>query len=277
MEVAVLTEPDLNDVAKGFEPDVIAFGATTGFHRHYLAVVSRLKQLTGAPVVMGGAHATFFPEVLEREPGIDYLIIGEAEESFRELLKVLAGRSSIEAVGNLRYRSEEGAIVSNELLPLVSDLDSIPFPDRRLVERYGKRANRLTAFVITGRDCPYNCTYCFNHTYRQIYSGISPPTVRKRSVDNVITEIEELLATNSELQMVIFQDDIFTIDPGWVFEFCDEYGRRVGIPFHCPLRANHVTREMSRAVASSGRLRASFTRLQSGYFESCPKCCQPVM
>jgi radical SAM superfamily enzyme YgiQ (UPF0313 family) len=247
---AVLNERDLPETARRFAPDVVAFGCTTGFHKKYLDAVKALGKEVRAVTVMGGSHPTFFPEVLEENHEIDFAMRGEAEDSFIQLLEALEGKRALDSVGNLLYR-REGMIMSNDLLPLREDLDSIPFPDRKLLGRYQDRLNRRTAFVITGRGCPYDCSYCFNHAYKELYSGLGR-MCRRRSVENVIQEIEELQRDNPVLQMIVFQDDIFILDREWVFRFCDVYPERVGLPFHCHLRANLVDGEITERLSAAG-------------------------
>jgi anaerobic magnesium-protoporphyrin IX monomethyl ester cyclase len=250
VETVVLTERDLYRTAEEFAPDVIAFGATTGFHKAYLRVNRILKERTGAVSVMGGAHPTFFPGIIGEESSIDYILRGEAEEAFPALLEVIAGERDISTVGNACYRVD-GEVRSTPMLPLIENLDSVPYPDRSLLARYGNRVNTRTAFVITGRGCPYDCSYCFNHAYRDLYAGLGG-AYRRRSVENVIGEIVELQRQYPKLQMVIFQDDIFIIDGKWVLDFCRQYSERIGIPFHCHLRANLVTKEIATALAGAG-------------------------
>lgn len=247
---AVLNERDLPETAGRFSPDVIAFGCTTGFHRKYLEAVREIRESVDALTVMGGSHPTFFPEVLEESEELDFIIRGEAEDSFIQLLEALDGERGLESVGNLVYR-KDGATVHNPLLPLREDLDSIPFPDRDLLDRYSNRLNRRAVFVITGRGCPYDCSYCFNHAYKELYSGLGR-MCRRRSVENVLQEIEELGRSNPQLQMIVFQDDIFVLDREWVLDFCREYPVRVGLPFHCHLRANLVDREIAARLREAG-------------------------
>jgi len=247
---AVLNERDLLEVARGFAPDLVAFGCTTGFHRKYLEAVREIGRSVDALTVMGGAHPTFFPEVLEESAELDFIIRGEAEDSFIQLLEALEGGRGLDSVGNLVFR-RDGVIVHNPLLPLREDLDSIPFPDRELLDRYSERLNRKAVFAITGRGCPYDCSYCFNHAYKELYSGLGR-MCRRRSVENVLQELEDLRINNPKLQMIVFQDDIFVLDRDWVLDFCREYRRRVGLPFHCHLRANLVDREIAARLREAG-------------------------
>ena len=249
LEAAALSENDLVETVKRFRPDVVAFGATSGFHKTYLDAIAAIRSDTDAATVMGGAHATFFPEVLEENPQLDFCFRGESEEAFMQLLEALEGNRRLEDVNNLVYRCD-GQLVKNPLMPLEQDLDRIPFPDRDFFSRYGE-ANRRAVFVITGRGCPYGCTYCFNHAFKELYSGLGM-TCRKRSVENVIAEVISLQSRMPSLEMIVFQDDIFILDREWTMEFCRRWPREVGLPFHCHLRANLVDREVAAALRRAG-------------------------
>lgn len=122
-----LNAGDLLEKVNEFAPDVVAFGCTTGFHRKYLEAAAEIKSKFDIITVMGGAHPTFFPEVLEESEQLDFVIRGEAEEAFPQLLEALEGKRSLDSVGNLRF-IREGNVIQNPLLPLCEDLDSIPFP-----------------------------------------------------------------------------------------------------------------------------------------------------
>ena len=231
-------------------PDIIAFGTTTGFHRQYLKLVQPIRETLDIPVIMGGAHPTFFPEVMEENPWLDYAMRGEADHSFPMFLDALEGKLPFKDVGNLLYR-KSGEIINNPMLPLVEDLDSIPFPERDILVG----ANKHAVFCITSRGCPYNCTYCFNRSYNELYSGLGK-YCRRRSVDNVLEELFEMKKANPKLQMIVFQDDIFVLNHSWVREFAAKYPEKIGLPFHCHLRANLVTQEIASLLEAAGCISA---------------------
>ncbi len=233
-----------------FKPDIIGFGSTTGFHRQYLDLVKPVRKALGIPVIMGGAHPTFFPEVMEENPWLDFAMRGEAEYAFPMFLRALQGEIPFEEVGNLIFR-KDGKIVQNPLIPLVQDLDTIPFPDRNILTG----ANKHAVFCITSRGCPYNCTYCFNLAYRNLYADLGT-YCRRRTVDNVIQELKEVKRLNPELQMIVFQDDIFILNHNWVREFCEKYPGEIGLPFHCHFRANLVTPEIASLLSEAGCISA---------------------
>ncbi len=100
--------------------------------------------------------------------------------------------------------------------PYVEDLDSLPFPDRALVyERDPIAARGKIKHFLTGRGCPYNCTYCFNHALSEIYRG-KGQRFRQRSVDNVIEEVR-WVRDHYPLEFVVFVDDTFVLSKpsGW--------------------------------------------------------------
>jgi anaerobic magnesium-protoporphyrin IX monomethyl ester cyclase len=250
-DVCVLTEDDPVDLAGRFRPDVLAFSLTSGYHDRYLRLNERLKKvLPDAISVIGGPHATFFPEVIERD-GVDVVVVGEGEDAFRELITCIERGADYTAVPNVWAKTRDG-VARNPVRPLIQDLDRIPFPDRALYARHTRNMILKTPFVMTGRGCPYQCSYCFNHAYNRLYS-FEKRIVRRRSVKNVLEELKDVLS-HFPVEIFIFQDDCFILNPSWVREFCAAYGREIRKPFHCHLRANLVTSEIVQSLARAGCL-----------------------
>src|SRR5580765_4455333 len=95
-----------------FGPRVIAFGATTGLHRYYLGLAAHLKTIApDALTLMGGPHATYFPEVLQ-PPGLDVICRGEGEDAAVELADALDRGADHRAIRDL-WVKHEGAIFRN--------------------------------------------------------------------------------------------------------------------------------------------------------------------
>ena len=118
----------------------------------------------------------------------------------------------------------------------MEDLDSLPFPDRALVyERDPIAARSKIKHFLTGRGCPYNCTYCFNHALSEIYRG-KGQRFRQRSVDNVIEEVR-WVRDHYPLEFVVFVDDTFVLSHEWLAEFAEKYPRQIGRTGPCPSSA----------------------------------------
>lgn len=232
-----------------FNPDILAYSLTSGFQKQFFDLNNAVKKSYSKKIfsIFGGPHLTYFPETISEE-GIDAILIGEGELSFVEFVNRYQNGSDITNVKNV-YIKQNGKIYRNDVRPLIEDLDSLPFPDRDLIFEYTKRPNKFQTF-ITSRGCLYNCAYCFNATYRKIYRN-KGKIARKRSVDNVLKEIQEVRKIIS-LEHVSFQDDEFFSSDSWIEEFCFKYKNRVNIPFSCNLRPNLVKEKRVRLLKEAG-------------------------
>jgi radical SAM superfamily enzyme YgiQ (UPF0313 family) len=252
VELAIAARRDPLDVAQGFRPDVVAYSVITGSQRYYLDLNRRLKAaVPGAFSVFGGPHPTFFPEMVQEE-GVDGICRGEGEEALVELLDALDGadRSSVRSLANWTFH-HGGQVITNPVRPYIEDLDSLPFPDRALVyDREPVAARHKIKHFVSGRGCPYNCTYCFNHALGEIYRG-KGMRFRQHSVDYVIEHIR-WVRDRYALEFVVFVDDAFVLSNRWLGEFADKYPSQVGLPFFCNTRANLVTAEQVRLLKAAG-------------------------
>ena len=257
VDLVVATHQDPVQVAREFQPDVAAYSVITGSQRYYLDLNRKIKrEVNGVFSVFGGPHPTFFPEMVEEE-GVDGICRGEGEDALVELVGALVdgGPEAVLGIDNWSFRRNgdpgDAGLINNPVRPYVADLDNLPFPDRELVYKRDPIAARAKIkHFLTGRGCPYNCTYCFNHALSEIYRG-KGRRFRQRSVDNVIEEIC-WVHDHYPLEFVVFVDDTFVLSPEWLAEFAVKYPRQVGLPFFCNTRANLVTEEQVRLLKEAG-------------------------
>ncbi len=230
-----LEREDIHETMARFQPDYLAFSLMTGSHEAELELAAELRARYGVPVVVGGPHVTFFPaEIPERSA--DYVVVGQGEQA---MVDIVEGRAR-ERV--LRYD--------------LADLDSLPFPDRELFYRYPEFRDNPMKNVITCRDCPYSCTYCYNHAWKEKYKS-QKHFLQKRSVGSVIAEILEIKA-RYPLRQVIFIDDNFLLKRAWVEEFCQRYKRDVGLPFLCCFSLNLLDEELLVRLKEAGLVMVNF-------------------
>jgi anaerobic magnesium-protoporphyrin IX monomethyl ester cyclase len=252
VELAIAARHDPLAVARDFQPTVAAYSVITGSQRYYLDLNLRLKAVApGLFSVFGGPHPTFFPEMVQ-ENGVDGICRGEGEEALVELVDTL-GRGETDSVRRLANWAfcKDGAVIANPVRPYIEKLDSLPFPDRALVyQRDPVAARAKIKHFVSGRGCPYNCTYCFNHALDGIYRG-KGMRFRQHSVDYVIEHVR-WVRDRYPLEFVVFVDDAFVISNKWLTEFADKFPRQVGLPFFCNTRANLVTSEQVRLLKAAG-------------------------
>jgi len=228
-------------------PTIIAYNTPTVHAGIHVELNRALKKKHDFFAVFGGPHPTFFPEMIE-EAGVDAICIGEGENALLELVENISAGKSIAKIENLWVKLN-GQIAKNPVRLLIQDLNQLPLPDHELFRRVIPNSIWY-ACVLTGRGCPYNCTYCFNHAYRELYRG-KGKYIRRRSVDNVLEELHEL-KRHKCYQFVKFADDIFTLQHDWLETFCPRYQEEIGLPFSCLTRANHVNPKILRMLKEAG-------------------------
>jgi radical SAM superfamily enzyme YgiQ (UPF0313 family) len=248
------------------DPDLIGISLMSSHLRRVQQLTSAIRKAVQAPILWGGIHPTTDPErCLEQA---DIVCVGEGEDAVVELADRLAAGKGYGDVANLWLR-RNGDVIRNPARPRRGDLDAIPFPDYELEDQFilheGKvvpKTERVMAhyhyvsdgchYAITTRGCPFNCSYCCNTALRRVADG---PYVRRRSVENIIRELREILERFEYVRSIAFWDDSFTSgDPRWLEEFCARYKREIGLPFFCNLQPLAVTRERVSMLVDAGLL-----------------------
>lgn len=241
-----LTTDDLESRLKEVKPDIIAYSVMTGDHRLYADLNRRLKESHNFLSVFGGPHPTFFPAMI-KEDGVDIICRGEGEQAFAELLNTIELGSDFRNIRNL-YVKHGGDITENEVRPL-AEINSISVPDRKLMRDLPEILAGPIKHFIASRGCPYNCSYCFNEKYAELYKDKSK-RVRFRDVGLLLDEIKS--AINPDTKVVYFQDDTFTVNRDWLSWFSYQYKTKIGLPFHCHVRPNTLDETVVKLLKESG-------------------------
>ena len=204
-----------------FSPDVI--GISNMFSQQIPAAtrLSKLskKVLPTAITVLGGPHASSQPLDMINVPTIDYVVVGEGEERFYQMLCAFEAEETISLQGVLNSEDDLKLLQPNKRAPVkfIDDLDSLPIPAYDLVDvdryfhlqssgyaprprEWGKRAVTL----LTSRGCPHQCIFCsIQATMGYKFRHHSPEYIR---------EYIEYLKTNYDIDYIHFEDDNFTHD-----------------------------------------------------------------
>jgi uncharacterized radical SAM superfamily protein len=109
---------------------------------------------------------------------------------------------------------------------------------------------------ITGRGCPYDCAFCFNKAFSDLYEGHGL-RFRRRSPGNVIRELKEI-TDRHDVRFVLFMDDTFILQDKWLNEFMGRYKAEIELPFWCQVRANLVTDDKIALFKDAGCVSVSF-------------------
>lgn len=241
-------EPDFIKSTLDFNPDIIAYSVVSFTWAYYQNLNLKIKKEINAFSIFGGSHCTIYPDFINQE-GVDAICIGEGEEAIVELVNKIEQGKDIKNIPNIWVKIDN-QIYKNDLRNLIADLDQIPFPDYEMINKYRFYRNSGVYYIMTSRGCPHNCSYCINHFYRKLYKD-KGTYVRRRSVDNVIEELR-IAKEKFNVKLIIFNDDIFTIDRMWLVDFAKKYKELISIPFDAYTRVDTIDEELVSILSDMG-------------------------
>jgi len=234
-------------------PDVIGYSCMThtfSYLKKFAAAIKR--ELPTVPTVLGGVHANLNPEQSLAARGIDAVCRGEGETVVLPLMERVGRGQSFVDLDGLWVRDGD-TIHRNPTLPMVTDLDSLPMPDRGIFDNARLVSTREgVLYIHASRGCPYVCPFCSNVAIRAAFPN-SKKYLRYKSVSRVCQEIETAVrGFPGKLQGIYFQDEILTINTNWLAEFAEVYPKRIGIPFNCNMRGDGVTERVADRLKQAG-------------------------
>lgn len=202
----------------------------------------------GARAIAIGPHVTALPaESLQKYPELDYVIIGEAEESLRELIDAIEDTGPLDTIRGIGFKKSDGTICVTEKRPPLEDLNTLKYPRHDLLplEKYVlPMIGKKYTFVMTSRGCPFNCIFCRS----PVMWG---KKVRKRNPDNIIGELKELKKIG--VDNIIFHSDTFTLDRKWTMDLCQKMiDEKLNIRWIANSRANTVDKELLTLMKTAG-------------------------
>lgn len=252
-----------------YGPDICCFSAYTDTYPVMSKIAKDVKIYNPSTVnIFGGIHATLLKSYLLKDnPFIDIVAIGEAEDTFAELMmEFVGGDRRIDRIKGISYRQGRN-IVSTEFRSGLIGLDEIPFPNKEIFLEY--LPDVYGAYLImTGRGCPHNCTYCSSQYLKGLYN--SKQYLRRRSVQNII---EELNLVKDQCHQIVFTDDVFLGSMTFLEEFLPAYKENIGLPFFCyssPIFCDEQRLDLLKE-AGCGRIgvgvQSGSERLRRNYFK----------
>ncbi len=234
------------------DPDILGFSTLISSGRTAAITAREIKKENpNVIIVFGNFHATFNAErILKKYPYVDVIIRGEGEYTSLELAKAINKEKSLKGVSGISFRLKD-KVISNSDRPLINDVDSIPFPDRKLldVEYHNMTAGVIVApkkfsGFLSSRGCVYQCRFCG-------CQSLARNLWRPRSVENIIEELH--LLTSEGYKQCMFVDDNFSLNPKRVIELCQRIRReRIEIEWICEGRVDNCSQEMVREMVKSG-------------------------
>ncbi|MCW4021117.1 MAG: B12-binding domain-containing radical SAM protein [Candidatus Bathyarchaeota archaeon] len=220
------------------------------------------KKNPNVTIVFGNHHATFNAErILGKYPFVDMIVRGEGEHTCLELVNRLKKKRSLKGVLGVTFR-HNGRIASNPDRPLIKDVDSLPFPDRSLVDvEYHNTTvginvapRKFTSF-LSSRGCVFKCRFCS-------CASIARNFWRPRSIENILEELHLLASEGYEQIMLV--DDNFTLNQKRVIELCRRMKKeKIEMGWLSEGRVDQGSYSMFRSMVKAG-CRMMYFGIESG-------------
>jgi len=241
-----------------FRPDAAGVSVTTMRHLEDGIALSRQLRNMGLPVIWGGHMATIASDLVLLEGSADYVVVGEGEITFYELLQTIEQKRDLAQVKGIVYQAE-GAICCTPEREF-ADLADFPEIDWSLVDPQKHFSPHICCskmmMLYGAKGCPGQCAFCSNKSFHHC-------TYRKRPNEYVISEIEEL-ATKYGMDGFEFTDEMFGLHKAELYDFCDRLrALNLNLVWGCQTRLGHLTREDLQYMYDSG-FRWIFYGVESG-------------
>ncbi len=176
----------------------------------YKEIVRTIRENSIAPVVIGGAGFSIYPQPLFDELRPDYGIMGEGEQSWINLISCLDEGKDCRQIEGLVYYNESGEFIKNPHLNYLKNLE-LQF-EENIINFYWENSGMLN--IQTKRGCCYNCIYCS-------YPIIDGRKIRTLNADLIV---DNLLRLNKErgINYVFFTDSVFNLCKDYNMELAEK-------------------------------------------------------
>ena len=243
------TPAAIRDCIQGFHPEVIGISVRNIDDQNMASpkfllppvqeVVSTCRRLSDAPIVVGGAGYSIFPESALRYLGADMGIHGEGETVFPALLHRIAKGVSVSGLPGLDLPGQRPAGST-----LARNLDDLPLPEPGLWIPSVSNQGQFWIPVQSRRGCPLDCSFCST-------SAIEGRPIRRYSPETVVKWLEQLVANG--LRHFNFVDNTFNLPPYYAKDLCRRMiEKRLDLDFWCIIYPKWIDRELVQLMAQAG-------------------------
>ena len=233
-----------------YKPDIIGISVLTFLWPIAKRIIVEFNQIMpDSFIIAGGVHTGIYREqCLKESPGLKAIVIGEGEETIRELIRNIYSDNKLVEVKGIIFRSGD-KLIKTPPRERIKNLETLPFPDRDLVNilDYTPAIHQYklkpVTNIITSRGCPFSCLFCVQPIGKEIIH---------RSAENIVEEII-LLKEKYGIRDIAIWDDTFTLDKERVLKFTELLRKkRLKLVWSVQTRVNTVDKEMLCAMAEDG-------------------------
>ncbi|MCD4779813.1 MAG: B12-binding domain-containing radical SAM protein [Candidatus Omnitrophica bacterium] len=231
-----------------YQPDLLCLSVLSDNYQWACSWAETINSVYSVPIVIGGIHPSSVPDHVIQNQWIDYLCVGEGEEALVDLVRCLEAKQNPSRIKNI-WTVQAGQVHRNEVRPLISDINTLPYPDKALFYSQLPALKRIYS-ISTSRGCPFTCSYCCNNVWKSIYRA-RKSLLRRRSVANVIDELSDAKRRYVP-KSIAFLDEVFNMEKEWLLDFFKEYRAKIDLPFSCFVFPDYLDEEIILELKKSG-------------------------
>ncbi len=241
------------------QPDLIAFSIMSPHWYPMEPYFEELKKIMpDLPVCIGGYQAMLSQEQTIENPNVDYICVGDGEYAIGNIVQHLCGSKGGPADG-MWEKLIDGSIYETEPHQ-IGDLEALPFPDYEIFSKedgfndvnssiFGPKG-KLVLPVMTGRGCPYRCTYCCNTPILEGWKT-KKTFLRKYQPEAMV---DELIRLRDQYNVGYFEfwDELFLSNLKFVNAFFEIYREKIRLPFSINSRVEVMNEGFCKTAADAG-------------------------
>lgn len=246
-----LGEESIVDQIESFNPDIVGFSVLTPSVPWACDLARRIKRRLSVLTVFGNVHVILNPEQMIARDGVDIICTGEGEMPLCRLAEAIDRKQSVSSISGLWVKFGD-QVVRNPAETVLVDMESQPDIDRGLYNKYRFFRRSPYLRVMTGRGCPFRCSFCTNTVLMDHFGG-AKSYIRKKSPQAAVSEIKRLVDGHAvRVKHIFFIDEVFWVRNEWLREFLRLYRSEIGIPFTANFRFGGIAEDDIRLLAEAG-------------------------
>lgn len=233
--------------------DIVGISLIAGYYQYkrLLGLSKAINNAKNRPLyILGGHGPSPDPAFFLKKTGADIVVVGEGEDTIKDLMKTLAQKKSLNNVKGIAFRDGDEVVI-NPRRPLIKDIDSIPYPAWHLFPinyyrliRLGPhtRTTDLCMSVLSGRGCTFECNFCY-----RMDTGFRP-----RSNEAIIEEIE-ILKKDYRINYIDFSDELLMTSKSRVVSICEDMIKaKLNVRWKCNGRLNYAETRILELMKKAG-------------------------
>lgn len=225
-------------------PLAVGVSSMTGFQlKETLSIFQHVKNAyPEIKTVLGGVHGSLLPEESIAYDPIDFVVIGEGEETFTELLHQMKGPQDYGKVKGIVWK-KDGRVIKNDEREFIN-VNEWPFPMTDKSKRYfQKSAAAGELFYLSSRGCPYRCNFCYNNVFNKRKWRLMPIAKFKSEIKTLHDELK--------FDYLFLNDDNIGSDIDRLKDI-SHFLNSLGVRWGSCIRANDISEESVKVMAENG-------------------------